>query len=131
MNKKSVKNNDGYKITEAQIDVFLEAIENDYTIAEACAAAKFSLQTYYNYLHNDEEFKMRVDRAKTKLIRDAKSKVHDWVLNDKDGEFSLKVLKARCPEQYNTQRIESKHEVKAEVEHKDVDAMLIDYYEEE
>ena len=52
------------------------------------------------------------------------------MLNDKDGEFSLKVLKARCPEQYNTQRIETKNEVKAEIEHKDVDAMLIDYYEE-
>lgn len=130
MNKKSVKNNDAYKITPAQIDVFLEAIENDYTIAEACAAAKFTTQTYYNYMHNDDEFRMRVERARTKLLRDAKDKVHEWVLNDKDGEFSLKVLKARCPEQYNTQRIETKNEVKAEVEHKDVDAMLIDYYEE-
>ena len=37
------------------------------------------------------------------------------MLNDKDGEFSLKVLKARCPEQYNTQRVETKAEVKAEV----------------
>lgn len=130
MNKKSTTNNDGTKITPAQIDIFLEAIENDYTIKEACAAAKFSDQTYYNYLHNDEEFKMRVDWARTKLLRDAKDKVHEGVLNDKDGEFSLKVLKARCPEQYNTQRIETKNEVKAEVEHRDVDSMLIDYYEE-
>jgi len=130
MNKKSVKNNDAYKITPAQIDIFLEAIENDYTIAEACAAAKFTTQTYYNYMHNDDEFRMRVEWARTKLLRDAKDRVHEWVLNDKDWEFSLKVLKARCPEQYNTQRIETKNEVKAEVEHKDVDAMLIDYYEE-
>jgi len=130
MNKKSVKNNDATKITAAQIDVFIEAIENDYTIKEACAAAHFTTQTYYNYMNNNEEFKMRVERARTKLLRDAKDKVHEWVLNDKDGEFSLKVLKARCPEQYNTQRVETKAEVKAEVEHKDVDAMLIDYYEE-
>ena len=34
-------------------------------------------------------------------------------------QYLLKVLKARCPEQYNTQRIETKSEVKAEVEHKD------------
>jgi hypothetical protein len=81
-------------------------------------------------MHNDDEFRMRVEWARTKLLRDAKDKVHEWVLNDKDGEFSLKVLKARCPEQYNTQRVETKAEVKAEVEHKDVDAMLIDYYEE-
>jgi hypothetical protein len=40
-------------------------------------------------------------------------------------------LKARCPEQYNTQRIESKHEVVAEVEHKTVDEMLVEYYNEE
>lgn len=130
LNKKSTTNNDGTKITPAQIDVFIEAIENDYTVAEACAQAHFTVTTYYNYLHNDEDFRIRVERARTKLIRDAKDKVHEGVLNDKDGEFSLKVLKARCPEQYNTQRIESKSEVKAEVEHKDVDAMLIDYYEE-
>lgn len=42
----------------------------------------------------------------------------------------MKVLKARCPEQYNTQRIESKHDVKAEVKHKDIDEMLYDFYEE-
>ncbi len=81
-------------------------------------------------MNSDEDFKMRVEWARTKLLRDAKDKVHEGVLNDKDWEFSLKVLKARCPEQYNTQRIETKNEVKAEVEHKDVDAMLIDYYEE-
>lgn len=127
---KSKTNNDRQRITPAQIDIFLEAIENDYTIKEACAAAKFTETTYRNHMLNDEEFKMRVEWARTKLLRDAKDRVHDWVLNDKDGEFSLKVLKARCPEQYNTQRIESKSEVKAEVEHKDVDAMLIDYYEE-
>ena len=130
MNKKSIKNNDATKITAAQIDVFIEAIENDYTIKEACAAAKFTTQTYYNYMNSDEDFKMRVEWARTKLLRDAKDKVHEWVLNDKDWEFSLKVLKARCPEQYNTQRVETKAEVKAEVEHKDIDAMLIDYYEE-
>lgn len=130
LNKKSTTNNDGSKITEAQKDVFIEAIENDYTIAEACAAAKFSTQTYYNYIHTDEDFRIRVERARTKLLRDAKDKVHEWVRNDKDGEFSLKVLKARCPEQYNTQRIETKQEVKAEVEHRDVDDMLIDYYED-
>lgn len=51
--------------------------------------------------------------------------------NDETGEFSLKVLKARCPEQYNTQRIETKNEVVAEVEHRSVDEMLVDYYNEE
>lgn len=131
MDKKTIKNNDAYKITENQKDIFIEAIENDYTVDEACAQAHFTRQTYYNYIKGDEDFKMRVDWARTKLLRDAKDKVHDWVLNDKDWEFSLKVLKARCPEQYNTQKIDTKNEVKAEVVTKDVDAMLIDYYEEE
>lgn len=131
MDKKTIKNNDAYKITENQKDIFIEAIENDYTVDEACAAACFTRQTYYNYIKGDEDFKMRVDWARNKLIRDAKDKVHHGVLNDKDGEFSLKVLKARCPEQYNTQKIDTKNEVKAEVVTKDVDAMLIDYYEEE
>lgn len=130
LNKKSTTNNDGSKITEAQKDVFIEAIENDYTIAEACAQAHFTTQTYYNYIHSDEDFRIRVERARTKLLRDAKDKVHEGVRNDKDGEFSLKVLKARCPDQYNTQKIEAKQEVKAEVEHRDVDDMLIDYYED-
>ena len=128
---KSIKNNDWYKITENQKEIFLEAIENDYTVVEACAAAKFSTSTYYNYLKSDDDFRMRVEWAKTKLIRDAKDKVHNWVLNDKDWEFSLKVLKARCPEQYNTQRIETKNEVVAEVEHRSIDDMLVDYYNEE
>lgn len=126
--RKTFTNND--TITENQKEIFLEAIENDYTIAEACAQAKFSTTTYYNHMRADEDFKIRVDWARTKLLRDAKDKVHEWVLNDKDGEFSLKVLKARCPEQYNTQRVETKAEVKAEVEHKDIDEMLIDYYED-
>ena len=130
LNKKSTTNNDSTKITEAQKDVFIEAIENDYTIAEACAQAHFTTQTYYNYIHSDEDFRIRVERARTKLLRDAKDKVHEGVRNDKDGEFSLKVLKARCPDQYNTQKIEAKQEVKAEVEHRDVDDMLIDYYED-
>ena len=60
-----------------QIDIFLEAIENDYTIAEACAAAKFSTNTYRNHMLNDEEFKMRVEWARSKLLRDAKDKVHE------------------------------------------------------
>lgn len=130
MDKKTVKNNDATKITENQKDIFIEAIENDYTIAEACAQAHFAPTTYYNYIKWDEDFKMRVDWARTKLLRDAKDKVHAWVLKDKDWEFSLKVLKARCPEQYNTQKIESKNEVKAEVEYKDIDSMLVEYYED-
>ena len=77
MNKKSVKNNDATKITAAQIDVFIEAIENDYTIAEACAQAHFTTQTYYNYMHSNEDFRIRVERARTKLLRDAKDKVHE------------------------------------------------------
>ena len=84
MNKKSTTNPDWEKITEAQKDIFIEAIENDYTIAEACAAAKFSTQTYYNYMHSNEDFRIRVERARTKLLRDAKDKVHEGVLNDKD-----------------------------------------------
>lgn len=125
--RKTFTNNE--TITENQKEIFLEAIENDYTIAEACAQAKFTPTTYYNHMRADEDFKMRVEWARTKLLRDAKDKVHEWVIKDKDGEFSLKVLKARCPEQYNTQRIETKQEVKAEVEHRDVDDMLLDYYE--
>ena len=131
MDRKTKTNMDGFGITAAQVDIFLEAIENDYTIAEACAAAKFSQTTYRKHMLNDEEFKMKVEWARTKLLRDAKDKVHQGVLNDKDGEFSLKVLKSRCPEQYNTQRVETKAEVKAEIEHKDVDDMLVDYYSEE
>jgi hypothetical protein len=77
MNKKSIKNNDATKITAAQIDVFIEAIENDYTIKEACAAAHFTTQTYYNYMHSNEDFRIRVEWARTKLLRDAKDKVHE------------------------------------------------------
>ena len=127
--RKTVKDWTPLQITENQKEIFLEAIENDYTIAEACAQAHFTVPTYYNHMRSDADFKMRVEWARTKLIRDAKDKVHEWIRKDKDWEFSLKVLKARCPEQYNTQRVETKQEIKAEVEHRDVDDMLLDYYE--
>lgn len=119
------------KIKDFQLLTFIRAIEDDYSIAEACHEAGFSRQTYLNYYNNDEDFRRWVDFAKTKMIRDAKSKVHKWVQNDETWEFSLKVLKARCPEEWNTQRTENKHEVVAEVEHKTVDEMLVEYYAEE
>ena len=119
------------KITEEQLEKLITAIEHDFTIGEACAEAEVSRQTYQNYYRNDEMFRWKVDFAKSKLVRDAKTKVHEWVENDETWEFSLKVLKARCPEQYNTQRIESKNEIVAEVEHRSVDEMLVDYYNEE
>lgn len=119
------------KITEKQLEKLVTAIEHDFTITEACAEAEVSRQTYQNYYRNDEMFRWKIDFAKSKLVRDAKTKVHKWVENDETGEFSLKVLKARCPEQYNTQRIETKNEVVAEVEHRSVDEMLVDYYNEE
>lgn len=63
-------------ISEAQKQVFIEAIEDDCTIDEACAAAKFGRTTYYNYIDKDPDFKLRVEWAKSKLIRTAKSKVY-------------------------------------------------------
>ena len=119
------------KITPEQLEKLVTAIEHDFTITEACAEAEVSRQTYQNYYRNNEMFRWKVDFAKSKLVRDAKTKVHQWVENDETWEFSLKVLKARCPEQYNTQRIETKNEVVAEVEHRSVDEMLVDYYNEE
>lgn len=118
-------------ITDSQKRIFISAIEDDWTIQEACAAAWFSRQTYQNRYRTDEEFRAEVDFARTKLIRDAKTKVHKWVDNDETWEFSLKVLKARCPEEWNTQRTQNTHEVVAEVEHKSVDEMLVEYYNEE
>lgn len=118
------------RITEEQIEKLITAIEHDFTIWEACAEAGVSRQTYQNYYKNDEMFRWKIDFAKSKLVRDAKTKVHEWVANDKTWEFSLKVLKARCPEQYNTQKIETKNEVIAEVEHRSVDEMLVEYYNE-
>lgn len=119
------------KITPEQLEKLVTAIEHDFTITEACAEAEVSRQTYQNYYRNDEMFRWKIDFAKSKLVRDAKTKVHEWVENDETWEFSLKVLKARCPEQYNTQKIETKNEVVAEVEHRSVDEMLVDYYNEE
>lgn len=56
--------------------IFISAIEDDYNISEACAEAGFSRQTYQNYYRTDEDFRREVDFAKSKLIRDAKTKVH-------------------------------------------------------
>ena len=56
--------------------IFISAVEDDYNISEACAAAGFSRQTYQNYYRDDPEFRAEVDFAKSKLIRDAKTKVH-------------------------------------------------------
>lgn len=119
-----------HRIWDSQKRIFISAIEDDWTIQEACAAAWFTTQTYRNYYKNDEDFRNEVEFAKTKLIRDAKTKVHKWVEKDKTWDFSLRVLKSRCPNEWNTQRTENSHKIEAEVEHRSVDDMLLEYYAE-
>lgn len=52
------------QLTEEHFSIIENCLRLDFTITEACDAAWISLSSYYNYYNNDEDFALRMDRAK-------------------------------------------------------------------
>lgn len=110
--------------------IMIKAVEDWCTISEAKQSARVS-QKDWKRMREDEWFLQELEYAIDSDIRLAKSKVRLGLEKDDCEEFALKVLKAKRPSEYWTQIVNSKNEIKAEVEHKSIDDMLIEYYQEE
>lgn len=110
--------------------IMIKAVEDWCTISEAKQSARVSVNDWKR-MKEDEWFLQELEYAIDSDIRLAKSKVRLGLEKDDCEEFALKVLKAKRPSEYWTQIVNSKNEIKAEVEHKSIDDMLIEYYQEE
>ena len=110
--------------------IMIQAVEDWCTISEARQSARVDGKDWKRF-KEDSWFLQELEYAIDSDIRLAKSKVRLGLEKDDCEEFALKVLKAKRPSEYGTQIVNSKNEIKAEVEHKSVDEMLIDYYNEE
>ena len=125
--RKALENRDKW---EWQKRVMLKAVEDWCTITEAKQSARVN-QNDWKHMKEDDWFLQELEYAIDSDIRLAKSKVRLGLEKDDCEEFALKVLKAKRPSEYWTQIVNSKNEITAEVEHKSVDDMLIEYYQEE
>lgn len=110
--------------------IMIKAVEDWCTISEAKQSARVSVKDWKR-MKEDEWFLQELEYAIDSDIRLAKSKVRLGLEKDDCEEFALKVLKAKRPSEYGTQIVNSKNEIKAEVEHKSVDDMLVEYYQED
>jgi len=89
------------KLTEEHFSIIENCLRLDFTITEACDAAWISLSAYYNYYNNDEDFALRMDRAKDfpkMMARTAVMKrIRQW-----DAKTALRYLELRDKKRYNT-----------------------------
>lgn len=90
------------KLTEEHFSIIENCLRLDFTITEACDAAWVSLSSYYNYYKNDEDFALRMDRAKNfpkQMARTAVMKrIWQW-----DAKTALRYLELRDKNRYNTE----------------------------
>lgn len=89
------------KLTEEHFSIIENCLRLDFTITEACDAAWISLSAYYNYYNKDEDFALRMDRAKDfpkMMARTAVMKrIWQW-----DAKTALRYLELRDKKRYNT-----------------------------
>ena len=88
------------KLTEEHFSIIENCLRLDFTITEACDAAWISLSAYYNYYNKDEDFALRMDRAKEfpkMMARTAVMKrIWQW-----DAKTALRYLELRDKKRYN------------------------------
>lgn len=108
----------------------VKSLEDGCTITEAKKAARVTTEEWKE-MQKDEWFLLELDYAIDSDIRLAKSKVRLGLEKDDCEEFALKYLKAKRPGEFGTQIVNTKNEIRAEVEHKDIDSILVDYYSED
>lgn len=89
------------KLTEEHFSIIESCLRLDFTIKEACDAAGIGTTSYYNYYNNDEDFALRMDRAKAfpkQMARTAVMKrIWQW-----DAKTALRYLELRDKNRYNT-----------------------------
>ena len=88
-------------INEEQIMTVENCLRLDFTIKEACDSAWISVSSYYHHYSKDEDFALRMDRAKNfpkQMARTAVMKrIWQW-----DAKTALRYLELRDKNRYNT-----------------------------
>lgn len=89
------------KLTEEHFKTVEDCLRLDFTIKEACDAAWISVSAFYKYYHEDEDFALRMDRARNfpkQMARTAVMKrIWQW-----DAKTALRYLELRDKWRYNT-----------------------------
>lgn len=89
------------KITEEHFKIIEDCLRLDFTITEACDAAGISLSSYYHHYKTDEDFALRMDRARNfpkQMARTAvMRRIWQW-----DAKTALRYLELRDKNRYNT-----------------------------
>ena len=82
------------KITEEHFKIIEDCLRLDFTITEACDAAGISLSSYYHHYKTDEDFALRMDRARNfpkQMARTAvMRRIWQW-----DAKTALRYLELR------------------------------------
>lgn len=89
------------KLTEEHFRTVEDCLRLDFTIKEACDAAWISVSAFYKYYNEDEDFALRMDRARNfpkQMARTAVMKrIWQW-----DAKTALRYLELRDKWRYNT-----------------------------
>lgn len=89
------------RLTEEHFKIIEECLKLDFTIWEACAAAWISIPAYYKYYWVDDDFTLRMDRAKSFPKMAARTavmkRIYQW-----DAKTALRFLELRDKNRYNT-----------------------------
>jgi hypothetical protein len=82
------------KITEEHFKIIEDCLRLDFTITEACDAAGISLSSYYHHYKTNEDFALRMDRARNfpkQMARTAvMRRIWQW-----DAKTALRYLELR------------------------------------
>lgn len=91
------------KITEEHYKIIEDCLRLDFTITEACDAAGISLSSYYHHYKTDEDFALRMDRARNfpkQMARTAvMRRIWQW-----DAKTALRYLELR-DKRYNADEV--------------------------
>lgn len=89
------------KLTEEHFSILEQCLRLDFTVQEACDAAWISVSSYYGHYNKDEDFALRMDRAKDFPKMAARTavmkRIWQW-----DAKTALRFLELRDKQRYNT-----------------------------
>lgn len=91
----------GPRLNEEHFSILEQCLRLDFTIQEACDAAWISPSAYYSHYGKDEDFALRMDRARNFPKMAARTavmkRIRQW-----DAKTALRFLELRDKNRYNT-----------------------------
>lgn len=98
------------KMTVAVVSKLLAALNNDYTIQQACAYAGIGSKTYYRWCEENKYFRQRMSEAKDMPLRRAREVVIG-AINAGDANLGFRFLERRDPEYKPKAEVDNKPEL--------------------